>query len=112
MCVCVCVFVCGGVFVCVSVGMGVYIHKYICQPKLRLMSTKEQVMESMETVLLLGRSGTGKTICIANKMQADRRVAPGTSQVTQFTCFTGTKVCRLIASSRPARCIYSIFLMY
>ena len=41
-------------------------------------------MESMETVLLLGRSGSGKTICIANKMQADRRVAPGTSQVTQF----------------------------
>jgi hypothetical protein len=35
---------------------------------------EEQVIESMETVLLLGRSGTGKTICIANKMQADRRV--------------------------------------
>jgi hypothetical protein len=47
------------------------------QPKLRLTSTEEQVIESMETVLLLGRSGTGKTICIANKMQADRCVAPG-----------------------------------
>jgi hypothetical protein len=76
------------------------------------MSTKEQVMESMETVLLLGRSGTGKTICIANKMQADRRVAPGTSQVTQFTCFTSTKVCRLIAASRPACRRYSILLVY
>ena len=82
------------------------------EPKLRLTSKEEQVIESMETVLLLGRSGTGKTICIANKMQADRRVAPGTSQVTQFTCFTGTKVCRLIASARPARSMYSIFLMY
>jgi hypothetical protein len=47
------------------------------EPKLRLTSTEEQVIESMETVLLLGRSGTGKTICIANKMQADRLVAPG-----------------------------------
>ena len=51
------------------------------EPKLRLTSKEEQVIESMETVLLLGRSGTGKTICIANKMQADRRVAPGTSQL-------------------------------
>ncbi len=52
------------------------------EPKLRLTSTEEQVIESMETLLLLlGRSGTGKTICIANKMRADRRVAPGTSQL-------------------------------
>jgi hypothetical protein len=51
------------------------------EQKLRLTSTEEQVIESMNTVLLLGRSGTGKTICIANKMQADRRVAPGTSQL-------------------------------
>ena len=35
------------------------------EPKLRLTSTEEQVIDSMETVLLLGRSGTGKTICIA-----------------------------------------------
>ena len=36
--------------------------------------TEEQAIESMETVLLLGRSGTAKTTCIANEMQADRRV--------------------------------------
>ena len=35
------------------------------EPKLRLTSTEEQAIESMETVLLLGWSGTGKTICIA-----------------------------------------------
>jgi hypothetical protein len=51
------------------------------EPKLRLTSKEEQVIESMETVLLLGRSGTGKTICIANKMQADRCVSPGMSQL-------------------------------
>ena len=28
------------------------------------------MIESMETVLLLGRSGTGKTICIANKIRS------------------------------------------
>jgi hypothetical protein len=64
------------------------------EPKLRLMSTEEQVIESMETVLLLGRSGTGKTICIANKMQADRRVAPGTSQL--FVA-RSLRICHLVA---------------
>ena len=65
------------------------------EPKLRLTSKEEQVIESMETVLLLGRSGTGKTICIANKMQADRRVAPGTSQL--FVA-RSRRICHLVAS--------------
>lgn len=65
------------------------------EPKLRLTSTEEQVIESMETVLLLGRSGTGKTICIANKMQADRRVAPGTSQL--FVA-RSPRICLLVGS--------------
>ena len=53
------------------------------------------MIESMETVLLLGRSGTGKTICIANKMQADRRVAPGTSQLFVTRSL---RICHLVAS--------------
>jgi hypothetical protein len=65
------------------------------EPKLRLTSTEEQVIESMETVLLLGRSSTGKTICTANKMQADRRVAPGTSQL--FVA-RSPRICLLVAS--------------
>ena len=65
------------------------------EPKLRLTSKEEQVIESMETVLLLGRSGTGKTICIANKMQADRRVAAGTSQL--FVA-RSPRICLLVAS--------------
>ena len=36
------------------------------KPKLRLTSTEEQVIESPDTVLVLGRSGTGKPIFIAN----------------------------------------------
>jgi ABC-type taurine transport system ATPase subunit len=43
--------------------------------------TEEQAIESMETVLLLGRSGTAKTTCIANEMQADHLVDPDTSQL-------------------------------
>ena len=65
------------------------------EPKLRLTSKEEQVIESMETVLLLGRSGTGKTICIANKMQADRRVAACTSQL--FVA-RSPRICLLVAS--------------
>jgi Holliday junction resolvasome RuvABC ATP-dependent DNA helicase subunit len=69
--------------------------QYAYEPKLRLTCTEEQVIESLETVLLLGRSGTGKTICIANKMQADRRVAPGTSQL--FVA-RSRRICHLVAS--------------
>jgi hypothetical protein len=65
------------------------------EPKLSLTSKEEQVIESMETVLLLGRSGTGKTICIANKMQADRCVAPGMSQL--FVA-RSSRICSLVAS--------------
>ena len=78
-----------------SVCLYKWLYKYIYEPKLRLTCTKEQVIESMETVLLLGRSGTGKTICIANKMQADRRVAPGTSQL--FVA-RSRRICHLVAS--------------
>ncbi len=65
------------------------------ETKLGLTSKEEQVIESMETVLLLGRSGTGKTICIANKLQADRRVSPGTSQL--FVA-RSRRICPLVAS--------------
>jgi hypothetical protein len=58
------------------------------EPKLRLTSTEEQVIESMETVLLLGRSGTGKTICIANEMQA--RIVRRSRHVAAF--------CRVLTS--------------
>ena len=49
-----------------SVTVSVCLHEYIHEPKLRLTCTEEQVIDSMETVLLLGRSGTGKAICNAN----------------------------------------------
>jgi hypothetical protein len=49
----------------------------------------------METVLLLSRNGTGKTTCIANQMQADHRVAAGTSQ---FFVARSRRICHLVAS--------------
>jgi len=42
-------------------------------PQMHLTQEERDVVEAKGTVLLLGRSGTGKTICIINKMEHDRQ---------------------------------------
>jgi len=41
-------------------------------PRLYLSKEEQNVVETKDTVLLLGRSGTGKTICICNRLGLDR----------------------------------------
>ncbi len=41
-------------------------------PQMHLTEEERNVVETKGTVLLLGRSGTGKTVCIINKMEYDR----------------------------------------
>eukprot|EP00934_Nitzschia_sp_Nitz4_P003879 Nitzschia sp. Nitz4//scaffold167_size49223//10984//18384//NITZ4_007032-RA/size49223-processed-gene-0.31-mRNA-1//-1//CDS//3329538266//3869//frame0 len=41
-------------------------------PRLYLSTEERSIVESRGTVLLLGRSGTGKTVCICNRMELDR----------------------------------------
>jgi hypothetical protein len=49
----------------------------------------------MDTVLLLGRSDTGKTICIVNKIQADHYVDPDMSQ--SFVTHS-SRICSVVPS--------------
>jgi hypothetical protein len=48
------------------------ILKETWMPKLYLTTQERNVVQTEGTVLLLGRSGTGKTICICNRMDWDR----------------------------------------
>eukprot|EP00546_Thalassionema_frauenfeldii_P011581 CAMPEP_0178925970 /NCGR_PEP_ID=MMETSP0786-20121207/18238_1 /TAXON_ID=186022 /ORGANISM="Thalassionema frauenfeldii, Strain CCMP 1798" /LENGTH=1471 /DNA_ID=CAMNT_0020600971 /DNA_START=303 /DNA_END=4718 /DNA_ORIENTATION=+ len=41
-------------------------------PPLKLTPTEEEIVTREGTVLLLGRSGTGKTLCVCNRMARDR----------------------------------------
>lgn len=50
------------------------------KPPLHLTSEERFCVEKEGTVLLLGRSGTGKTICICNRMDYDRRLWSANSE--------------------------------
>lgn len=41
-------------------------------PPLHLTPTEEDIVSRKGTVLLIGRSGTGKTLCVCNRMARDR----------------------------------------
>jgi AAA domain len=51
------------------------------KPRLHLTAEEHKVVDKEGTVLVLGRSGTGKTICIANRMHRDRERNPEASQL-------------------------------
>ncbi|KAJ1399137.1 hypothetical protein B484DRAFT_250323 [Ochromonadaceae sp. CCMP2298] len=51
---------------------------------LRLSKREREVNLAVGTVLLLGRSGTGKTVCLCNRMANDRQFNPVSSQL--FVC--------------------------
>ncbi|KAJ1389733.1 hypothetical protein B484DRAFT_459657, partial [Ochromonadaceae sp. CCMP2298] len=51
---------------------------------LRLSKRQREVNLAVGTVLLLGRSGTGKTFCLCNRMASDRQANPASSQL--FVC--------------------------
>ena len=59
---------------------------------LRLTSAEKAIVEKSGSVLLLGRSGTGKTVVIANKMVWDARVLQGRQL---FVC-RSARVCALV----------------
>jgi ankyrin repeat protein len=61
---------------------------------LRLTSAEKAIIEKSGSVLVLGRSGTGKTICIANKMIYDHRTSSGTGRQL-FVC-RSARVCSLV----------------
>jgi hypothetical protein len=53
-------------------------------PRLHLTEEERIVVENKGTTLLLGRSGTGKTVCICNRMVFDRQRFGHTTNFTQL----------------------------
>ena len=68
------------------------------EPPLRLTSKEHAVLQERGTVLLLGRSGTGKTICIANKMAWDREDCKAQGGLSQLFVARSGKICRMVGS--------------
>jgi len=53
-------------------------------PPLYLTTEERQIVDKPGTILLLGRSGTGKTVCISNRIHQDRHNAEGDQTFSQI----------------------------
>ncbi len=71
-------------------------------PPLRLSARQQEVLGAADTVLLLGRSGTGKTVCLCDRMSRDResaRVASGkSSSLRQLFISRSRRLCEFVRS--------------
>mmetsp|Transcript_31447 Transcript_31447/g.75881 ORF Transcript_31447/g.75881 Transcript_31447/m.75881 type:complete len:2497 (-) Transcript_31447:208-7698(-) len=68
-------------------------------PRLKLTDEERDVVETKGTVLLLGRSGTGKTVCILSRMDYDRQVNMQDSTFTQLFVARSRRVCKYVSES-------------
>lgn len=64
------------------------------QPPLRLTGLEREIVERQGTVLLLGRSGTGKTCVIVNRMSHDRQQS--TMPLRQLFVARSRRICALV----------------
>ncbi|GFH43986.1 P-loop containing nucleoside triphosphate hydrolase protein [Chaetoceros tenuissimus] len=65
-------------------------------PSLVLTKEDQNIIETKGTVLLLGRSGTGKTICICSRMEYDRRMNKSCNDFSQLFVARSSSICRLV----------------
>lgn len=66
-------------------------------PKLHLTDEERDIVEAEGTVLVLGRSGTGKTICICNRIEYDRQTGSGQDPMfTQLFVARSVRLCRYV----------------
>jgi len=68
-------------------------------PALHLTDEERKVVETEGTVLLLGRSGTGKTICICNRMEYDRQKFKQESTFSQLFVARSPRLCTYVKSN-------------
>lgn len=66
-------------------------------PRLHLTDEERHVVEAKGTTLLLGRSGTGKTLCICNRMEFDRIMFSGNIMFTQLFVSRSARLCRYVS---------------
>lgn len=65
-------------------------------PQMHLTSEERKVVEAKGTVLLLGRSGTGKTVCICNRIEYDRQRLGDRSDFSQLFVSRSSQLCRYV----------------
>jgi hypothetical protein len=72
-------------------------------PPLHLTKQEREVVEKEGTVLLLGRSGTGKTVCICNRIDLDRKRHKGDMTFSQRKRHKGDMTFSQLFVARSAR---------
>jgi len=68
-------------------------------PALHLTDEERIVVETLGTVLLLGRSGTGKTICICNRMEYDRQKFAMDPKFSQLFVARSPRLCAYVKNN-------------
>lgn len=66
------------------------------EPLLHLTKAERDIVETVGTVLVLGRSGTGKTVCICNRMDYDRHMAQNVACFRQLFVSRSELLCRYV----------------
>jgi hypothetical protein len=65
-------------------------------PRMHLTREERDVVEAKGTVLLLGRSGTGKTVCISNRIEFDRERLGHKADFSQLFVSRSKQLCRYV----------------
>jgi hypothetical protein len=68
-------------------------------PRLKLTEEERDVVQTKGTVLLLGRSGTGKTICTANRMDYDRQLMAHDPSFSQLFVARSKSLCTYVKNA-------------
>jgi len=66
------------------------------KPQMHLTEEERKVVEAKGTVLLLGRSGTGKTVCICNRIEYDRQRLGHKPDFTQLFVSRSVGLCNYV----------------
>ena len=80
-------------------------------PGLHLTEEERDVVETQGTVLLLGRSGTGKTVCICNRMELDRQKFNKQPSFSQLFVARSPRLCNYVKETigAIAGCTFTTF---
>lgn len=68
-------------------------------PKLHLTEEERDVVEAEGTVLVLGRSGTGKTVCICNRIEYDRQRYGQDPTFSQLFVARSKRLCKYVSET-------------
>jgi hypothetical protein len=80
-------------------------------PQLYLSKEEKSIVEASGTILLLGRSGTGKTVCICNRMDLDRQRHKENNSFSQLFVARSQRLARYVSEmvGRQDSCTFTTF---